>query len=264
MNRTETRAPRWTTTSTTALVIPLCVLSVGSTVGTADMTTIPDITITMGSASGGTTVFSAADFGSAWGNPNGTFGFDGASSSGQGGWGIGWSLLVNPDPYIIANWVVTNNALTTESFLIHVNMPFPFTGPAVTSVGGSIVGSVTDLNGDGATVGTVAGQPLYRALVNGDALVATLLDDPFEVTTDAFGSAVIGPAVFGDPIPDDPGPSFPQSMQIELNFTLTPGDSASFSSIFVIQFALPIPAPGAFVTMAMIGLTVGRRRRRSA
>lgn len=46
-----------------ALAMPLCILAVGAPIHAADVTTIPDITITMGSASGGTSVFGAGGHG---------------------------------------------------------------------------------------------------------------------------------------------------------------------------------------------------------
>jgi len=270
MNRTENGTPRspsittstWMPRLTTALAISLGVLFAGPNVCVAEMTPVPEVTIAMGNGSVGTTVFSASEFGSTWGNPNGTFGLAGAHSTGEGGWNLGWSMAFGMQ-FVIANLVITNNSVTTEAFSLLVSLPTPFPElPNETSVGGSIVGSLTDLNGDGATVGTAAGQPLYKAFFNGDALAGSLLVDPFEVTTGAFGSAVIGPAIFGEPIPSAPGPPFfPQSIQIELNFALTPGDSASFTSIFNMSFSLPIPAPGAIAAFAMIGLTRDRRRR---
>jgi len=67
---------------------------------------------------------------------------------------------------------------------------------------------------------------------------------------------------FGTPIPSAPGPAALASIGINLEFTLTPGDSASFTSIFVVE---PIPEPNTFalVALGLVGLAA-RRGRRSA
>jgi len=231
-----------------------------STSAWADTTTIPNMTIEVGTASGGNSLFNPSDLGSSWGNPNGTFGFTGSTSNpgtGAGGWGLGWNLLVNPDPFIIANLVVTNNSLMTETFELTVTMPIGMAFPFGTLIGGSVTGSLTDLNGNGATLGSVAGDSLYTALLDGVA-VATLLDGPFSVSAGNFESQIVGPASFGEPIPSEIGPAVMNTMAIRLRFTLSAGDAASFTSIFVVE---DIPAPGVLALFVLAG-AAGRRRRR--
>jgi uncharacterized protein (TIGR03382 family) len=223
---------------------------------TADTSEIPNLTMSVQSNSG-TMAFNPADFGSAWKNANNTFGFSGLNSVAND-FSVGWSLLVNPDPFVIANLVVTNNTLVTQTFSLTVSAP---TGPIANAcIGGSISGSVTDNNGDGATLETAPGTALYQALIDGGT-AATLLDDPFSVTTGSFLTAIVGPASFGDPIPSQPYlPGVAASIGITITFTLSAGDSAGFTSIFVVEEC--IPAPAALALFGVAGL-VGSRRRRS-
>jgi hypothetical protein len=67
---------------------------------------------------------------------------------------------------------------------------------------------------------------------------------------------------FGNPIPSLAGPSALASIGIDLEFTLTPGDSASFTSIFVVV-PVPVPEPGTFslVSLGILGIAAGGRRR---
>ncbi len=235
------------------------VLAVGMTSATlADTSVVPAMSVSVTSSNSGTTVFDPANFGQSWGNPNGTFGFAGTNSQ-AGDWSLGWSMLVNPDPFVVANLVVTNNSAVTSLFTLSVTLPIGMPIPFGTFIGGSVTGTVTDLNGNGASLSSPAGGSLYTALLD-FAPVATLLDDPFLVSVGAFESGVVGPDSFGEPIPSEIGPAVSDFMTIELSFLLSAGDAASFTSIFVIE---PIPAPGAIAVLALAGLVGARRRRRA-
>jgi len=225
----------------------------------ANASGMPAVTISL-TNNNGTTLFDPAALGHSWSNPNKTYGFNGQTGS-SGQWGLGWSLLVNPDPFIIANFVVTNNSLVDQEFSLTVTMPIDPPGLTDVSIGGSVTGTLTDLNGNGATLSSASGGSIYSALVD-NAVVATLLDDPFSVSTGAFESAVVGPASFGEPIPSQPSGDALNTMAITLNFVLSAGDAASFTSIFVLV-GTDIPAPGALALLGVAGL-FGRRRRRDA
>jgi MYXO-CTERM domain-containing protein len=216
----------------------------------ADTTVIPNMTLGINGSQ-----YNPAEYGDAWGNPNGTFSFIGQKSN--PGYKVAWSMTVNPDPFVIANLVVTNNSAVTQTFSLLVSLPVGAILP--TSVmGGSITGTLTDLNGNGASLTSVAGDSVYHALIDNNT-VETLMDDPFSVSAGAFESAVVGPASFGDPIPSAPGPGVNNSIGILITFNLSAGDSASFTSIFVVQ----VPGPGGLALLAVAGAIGGRRRRRS-
>jgi hypothetical protein len=228
----------------------------------ADTTTIPDLAIRIGNGVSSYT-FNAKDQGNAWSNGNSTFGYQGTVTNpfDGSGFGLSWGLLANPDPFIVGNLVVTNTSNTTQTFFLDVALPI--NSPlAATLIGGSITGTVTDLNGDGATVSSLPqGGPIYTALTDVDggfngSVAGTLLAGA-SASTGAFQSATIGPDSFGSPIPSLPYGAVNTNIAIRLAFTLTAGDSASFTSLFVV-----IPAPGAAV--AMFGLLgIGSRRRRA-
>lgn len=230
----------------------------------ADTSVLPNLMIRIGTG-GSIFEYSAATAGNAWANGNSTFGYSGSVSNPFGGQGynLGWSLLVNPDPFIVGNLVVTNTSNSTQTFFLEVSLPI--NDPLVTSlIGGSVTGTVTDLNGDGATVAaTGANDAIYTALTDVDGMfngnLAGSLLIGASATAGQFQSATIGPDIFGSPIPSQPYGAVTTNIAIRLAFTLTAGDSASFTSLFVV-----IPAPGA-LAIAMVGglVGVGGRRRRA-
>jgi hypothetical protein len=227
----------------------------------ANASGLPNLSLSL-SSNTGTTAFDPAAYGNAWANPNQTFSYTGQHSQ-SGQWNLGWSMLLGPEKeemFIVANFVVTNNSLVTQTFNLSLTNIFAVNFPGLmdVSMGGSVTGSLTDLNGNGATLGSPVNGSLYTAFIDGNA-VATLLDDPFSVSAGVFESAVVGPASFGDPIPSDPAPNALTSIGIDLEFTLSAGDAASFTSIFVISGML-IPGPGAIAFFALAGFA-GRRRR---
>ena len=190
----------------------------------------------------------------AWGNPNGTFGFYGNAQANvaENGHSIGWDMLVNPDPFIIANLVYTNVSGLTQSVTVEVVLPIGMP-MGTTLIGGSVSGSLTDGNGDGATF-TALGGGAYTALADG-SVAATLLSGA-AVNAGPFGSALIGPDSFGTPIPSQPYGAINSTMAIRYEFSLTAGDSVSLAGSFV-----AVPGPGAVALLGVAGLVARRRRR---
>ncbi|MFO0827523.1 MAG: hypothetical protein U0572_05175 [Phycisphaerales bacterium] len=238
------------------------VIALAGASANADTNTVPNLMLNVGNGISSYS-FNAASTGNSWSNGNSTFGYEGTVTSPFDGAGftLSWGLLVNPDPFIVGNLVVTNTSASTQTFFLDVALPIgaPL---ASTLIGGSITGTVTDLTGDGATVAAVSpNDSIYRALTDVDGgfngnLAGTLLTGA-SASAGSFGSATIGPAAFGTPIPSQPYGAVTTNIAIRLAFTLTAGDSASFTSLFVV-----IPAPaGAFAMLGLMG--VGGRRRRA-
>jgi hypothetical protein len=229
-------------------------------VAAADTDIIPALSVNW-KAGASEMSFLANDKGVAVNNKNGTFSYFGSlkNTLGSDKWNLGWSMTVNPDPFVIANFVVTNNSAITQTFSITVNLPIGAIVPASVT-GGSVTGTVTDLNGNGATVSAVGGGSIYTSLIDGSAWQSLLTGA--SASAGNFLSSTIGPDSFGGPvIPSLPGPAVVNTIGITLEFDLTPGDSASFTSIFVVE---PIPGPGGVALLSVAGLVGMGRRRRSA
>jgi hypothetical protein len=245
--------------NTSAIVAGMVLMA---TTSLADTTIAPNMSLSLTSSSSGNDTFDPASYGNVWANGNGTFSYSGQKTA-NGSHKLGWSMIVNPDPFVIANFVVSNTSAVTQTFTLTVTLPLGGVVGPFSEIGGSVTGSVTDLNGNGATLATAAGTPIYQALADGN-IAGTLLNDPTSVSTGAFGSAVVGPAQFGDGgpggIPSLPYVAINTDIAITLTFTLTAGDSASFTSIFAVE-ASNIPAPGALALVGIAGLVGSRRRR---
>jgi hypothetical protein len=177
---------------------------------------------------------------------------------------MGWDVKVDPDPFVQSNYTVTNPTGVTQSYTVTITLPIFPAIPGGTKTGGSVQGGVTDNNGNGATLAQNGSLPLYMSLIDGANWQPLLPPGPTSVTVGSFLSGTLGPATFGTPIPSLPGPPALTSIGIRLDFTLTAGDSATFSSVFVVE---PVPEPATMALGSMgFALVVGGacyRRRRS-
>ncbi len=162
-------------------------------------------------------------------------------------------LQWDPDPFVLNNILVTNNTDTTQIFSAFVGLPTTFSAPNFIS--GNVSISVTDGGrGDGATVATTGGQAFYSAQIDG-VTVATLLNDPLSISNSAAAS--FGPLLNGVPVTSYIG--------IQLRFSLTPGDSASFLSRFDVVESVPdVSSSAALVAIALpfVAAMTARSRRR--
>lgn len=170
-----------------------------------------------------------------------------------------WSLFLDPDPVISGNVAVTNTSSTAQQFTLIFNLPISPAIPGGTVVGGSVQGGGTDNNGDGATISTASGSSFYSALIDG-VIIQTLYNDPQSFsTTQQFGSFNIPQQSFGAPIPSQAGPPALTSIGIQLDFILSGNDTATFSSVFVVE-PVPLPAAVWFFGTALGGLLFTKRR----
>lgn len=201
----------------------------------------------------GSNTYDAAQLGEA-DNHDGTFSYEGVANS--AGWGLSWDVTVKPDPYIDGVFAVTNSTGSIQTYTVTFTLPVsPAISPASLS-GASVAGTLT-VNGGGGTLGHNAGAPMFTALIDG-APYDTLLPYDSSLTL-PFGSGSTGGDSFGLPGLTQPGPAVNTSIGIQLTFTLTPGDSASFTSRFEV---VPEPMTALMLGGGLVGLAVlGSRRR---
>ena len=177
-------------------------------------------------------------------------------------WSLTGTIEGDADPIVTNNLVLTNMMATNQTFVITqlIGISPAITPNSLTS--GSIAGSITDLNNNGATLTTTNLTAMYTSMIDGSPFT-TLLNDPFNVTAVAGGSQAfpLTGANFGLPGPSFPGPAANSTIGIQLSFTLTPGDSVSFTSNFHV---VPIPAAVWLFGSGLLGLFVVGRKRKSA
>ncbi len=171
-----------------------------------------------------------------------------------------WSFFVDTDPVINGVVAVTNLTGLTQQFTLLFTIPIAPPIPGGTVIGGSIQGGATDNNGNGVTLSAPTGAAFYTARIDGGD-VQTLYADPTSYSAGNFLSVSVPSLAFGTPIPSQSGPPALSTIGIRLDFLLTAGDSASFTSNFVVQ---PVPLPPAvFLFSGALGL-LGLARRREA
>ena len=175
-------------------------------------------------------------------------------------WSMNWNITANADPFINGLVAVVNNLAGTQQFTLTFNQVTGPIGAPTTLIGGSLQGGLTS-DATPGTLSTVAGSSFYAGLIDGaTAPGAVLYPDPFSVSSGAFLSANVPSVAFGVPIPSAPGPAVLNDIGIQLDFSLTTGDLASFTSVFVVE-PIPEPATGALVALGVIALAAARRRR---
>ncbi len=206
--------------------------------------------------SGGTVVSgNAGDFGSTT-NVSPTEWFFYGSCTAMTGTSMSWAYLVDPDPFVTGSLSITNESAFAREYVVDFELATSISMPS-TLISGQVSGSLTDSNGSGAALLTsTAGGAVYTAL--GDGLfVHSLMSNASQSVSSAFGTTSFTGGSFGTPTPLA-GPAINNTIGIRYAFTLSAGDSVSFSSIFV---ANPVPAPGAIALGILTGV-IGRGGRR--
>lgn len=164
-----------------------------------------------------------------------------------------YNFAFDPDPNVVLFFAIQNTLATDQTFTLSAVVPVVPIGPGLI-INGSVSGSLTDTAGDGATLADATGAPLYAAIIDG-APVRTLLDAPQSFTTTT--SATIGPAEF---LPEAFAGAAATFIALQMQFTLSPGDLASFTAVFNV---VPVPEPGTMVLLAsgIAGIAAWGRRR---
>ena len=208
-----------------------------------------------GVASGG----EACKFGSANQVSSTEWFFQGIHSDTTSGTSMSWSYLVDPDPFITGTFSLTNDTLLAKAYVIDFSLPI---SPAIaqSTVSGQMSGTLTDSNGSGsASMTSTSGGAVYTALADG-MFVQSLMSNANQTVSSAFGTTSFSGGSFGQGLPPLAGPAINNTIGIRFSFTLSAGDSVSFSSIFV---ANPVPTPGALAMGLLSGFVARRGRRRT-
>lgn len=169
---------------------------------------------------------------------------------------LSWAYLVDPDPFITGTFSVANETSIARDYIIDFVLPI---SPSISAstISGQVAGTLTDSNGTGfASLTSTAGGAVYTALAD-DLFVQSLMPSANHTVTNPFGTISFSGGSFGQPNAIA-GPSVNSTIGIRFAFTLSAGDSAAFSSIFVVT---PVPAPGA-LALGLMSVVLGKRRRR--
>ena len=151
-----------------------------------------------------------------------------------------------------------NSSNATRSYSFYQYAPLAG-GSAASVMSGSVSATVTDLNGNGATLGAVNGLAMYTATVN-EIAVRTLWQPFSNFNVGQFLSQSTAPGAFANEVIPGGSTSSDALLGIFLKFTLSAGDTVSFASTFTVN---NVPGPGAMALLAVSGATgAGRRRKR--
>lgn len=165
------------------------------------------------------------------------------------------TLSGETDPIANLGFAVTNTASIPVEFIFTMTVPIAPPLPA-SFIGGSASFTLTDadFSGDSDLSSNGAGDPGFVGLIDGVPALS-LFDAPFTISTPA--GSVSDFEVLGLPGPTIPSGPALTSIGIEVNFSLSPGDSASGTFSFVVE----IPEPSSAL-IAVSGLAIGVFRRR--
>lgn len=170
----------------------------------------------------------------------------------------GWSLSMDSDPFVTNNFTITNTSGSTQTYSFTTMVGVV---PAIPNslMRGSVGLTLTDNNSNGATLATSTGGSIYQGAI--DTNVARSLWDPATSFTAPFGTTSSS-TYFGFPTREAAPESIDLNIGIVITFSLTAGDSASFTSNFDV---VPVPVPAAvwLFGSGLLGLFgVSRRKRR--
>jgi hypothetical protein len=199
-----------------------------------------------------------------WPVPNGSDGNFAGTWTPTSDWSSTYNVTVDSDPAVTAIYSIQNVANVPHQYTVISTLPISALTPGATI--GSVSGSVTYGFNNGltgvATVSSTGSLPFYQSQINGNNWVSLYNGPGQSFSTLPFpgsSSATVPGASFGPTLYSGPAAT---SIGIVLNFTLSPGDTASFTSVFAI---VPVPEPSSVVmaacgALALVGIAIKRRK----
>jgi hypothetical protein len=149
--------------------------------------------------------------------------------------------------------IVTNNTLTTQTYDFSA---WSGMGSSTTPahMRGSISITLSDFNRNGATISS---DGLYLAQVN-SAVVKTMPSTPFTLTAPARGGNSYTNSFGWEYLTSSLSSS--DSIELRLNFRLTPGDQVAIAGTFEVA---SVPAPASFMLIGCAGIAAlfGKRNK---
>lgn len=158
------------------------------------------------------------------------------------------------------NHTFYNASFSTRRFEMTVTLPGTGIGSGGIEwrkVGGMAI-TLSDLNGNGATLTNSGQQAIYQAKVDGT--VVKTLGEPgaayLPVYANPFDSAVVPPQNYNELLQSGVNPA--GMLTLSIAFELSAGDAASVNATFEV-----IPAPASIALLGFAGVVSGGRRRRA-
>lgn len=177
-----------------------------------------------------------------------TFAYDGVLNA-RGEWDVRFAILADPDPFVQGVFAVSNQSNQTKQFHLEVTLPIAPPLPGATLVGGSVGGALTDANVDGSAVLDAPG--LFKGY--NDGMLALSIGGTGAQVIFAGQTINIPSQNVGLPGPTIAGPAALSDITLALDFSLTPGDQASFTALYVVA-AVPEPTTAVLVLLGLLGL----------
>ncbi len=165
---------------------------------------------------------------------------------------VNFNELLIADPVVSIGFSVQAGGADTNFSITTALLSFPAINNPIGNASGSV--TVTDFDGNGATIAGISGAPIFEWDYNGFVPTGTNFANfvngtaagAFQSATD---SANLGPVAVAGNVSDISG---------AVNFRLSANDLASGTGVFVIE----IPTPGALGLASIAGLLAIPRRRR--
>lgn len=152
---------------------------------------------------------------------------------------------------------ITNLSTSELTFNVTLSLPTAAAAEMTGLFNGSLSGAL--LTSGGGYLRSVESTPMWLATTDG-VQIAPLFTNPVNIVRNTSGSTLMGTQSFGGSQPSLPATDFGSHVAVTLNFILSAGDTASFSSALG-GVGVPVPAPGALAILASAGLVARRRRR---